>query len=53
MAYSVEVRFLSGIEFIVALIVGNLLHHTVSARHTSVMRSMRTESVYYMVPLRA
>ena len=53
MAYSVEVRFLSRIEFVVTLVVGNLLHHTVSTRQASVMRSMRTESVYYMVPLRA
>lgn len=53
MAYSVEVRFLSRVEFMVALIVGNLLHHTVSTRQASVMRSMRTESVHYIVPLRA
>ena len=53
LAYSVEVRFLRGTEFVVALVVGNLLHHTVRAPEASVVCSMRTESVYYMVPLRA
>jgi len=44
LTYSVEVCFLGSIEFVVALVVGNLLHHTVRAREVSVMGSMSAAS---------
>jgi len=53
LTYSVEVRFLGGIEFVVALVIGNLLHHAVRTRGASMIRSMYAASAHYMVPLRA
>lgn len=53
LTYSVEVCLLGAIEFVVALMVGNLLHHTVRACGVSVMHSMSAACACYMVPLRA